>query len=652
MAHVSSNIAPAASEATVTDDPVGPSQISQYNRDPKSCQPLLNLLFESMNKHPDGKNFLTLHCLRKLLFRSRVQNYLQEFFDNANGPDYPSPTENMEYYLGLICADGQPGANSITTDGKTYIRLFASLVLAEQATYIFKLIDDGICDQNLPIIKGPNDNCSLYTSKWNIRDKIEFNSYQWRMNVPFLERGKHKEFSNEVVMPFLDNTSSRPNSDAPDLPETRGGYGEVSSVETRGGYGEVSFVEIHSKAHNFCDEPCPPVFKKRLFALKKLYGTANCERNKKDFQKEVEMLKRFSGNIHPHIVTVLMTYKHENRYCFLFPRAECDLDQYFQLNTNPKGDVKTVRWLAGQCLKLTEAVDTVHNPPGQGSLQPNERLYGRHGDIKAENILVFSAEGKEDVLVLSDFGLGSMHHDWSKSNIPNKNITWTPPFRPPECDMENGYISRAFDIWTLGCLFLDLLTWLLGGEELRKQFLEKRMTPYITGCNMPIYFEIITTENGRTGIIIKEEVKDWFVTMHHHPHCTHFMHEFLDLIEKKMLIVETEVDKRARTGELLKDLRLFHAKCTGPGNNEYCFNQQPDKDRLSIRPIIAEGSLSEDARDRIRKSKICLRRFSGPTQRAEQNLEEGDELLRNIQIPRNMQGSVQSNANQHVWHTY
>ncbi|KAI1383041.1 kinase-like domain-containing protein [Hypoxylon trugodes] len=294
------------------------------------------------------------------------------------------------------------------------------------------------------------------------------------------------------------------------------------------------------------------------------------------------MLKRFGNGAHSHIVTLLMTFKHGDNYHFIFPRAEYDLLYYFEAIPHPERSLKRVRWLAEQCLRITEAVHLIHFPPRADNTTSEGALFGRHGDIKSENILVFNDGNGTDVLVLSDFGLGSMHHDRSRSNVPNKGIPATPGFRPPECDMEGGTISRAFDIWSLGCLFLDILVWFLGGEDLRRQFEDARMTPHITGVNTPIYFEILSTESGNNRYRVKEEVIDWFAKMHSHPNCTHFVHEFLDLIERRMLLVESRNQLRARTPELLDQLKIFHEKCEGQNYQAYCLDQAPLK-RLSSR---------------------------------------------------------------------
>lgn len=219
------------------------------------------------------------------------------------------------------------------------------------------------------------------------------------------------------------------------------------------------------------------------------------------------MLKKFNSSVHSHIVTVLSTYQHGDDYYLLFPWAECDLARYCEENPSPTRSLDTVQWLVEQCFKIMEAVDLIHYPPGVDGLEVTDKLYGRHGDIKAENILIFRSKKGKAHLVLSDFGLGSMHHDWSKSDVPNKSISATPCFRPPECDMEGAVITRSFDVWNLGCLFLDLLTWLLGGEKLRLEFETARMAPYLNNIDTPIYFEVVTTDHNEPGYIVKEQVK-------------------------------------------------------------------------------------------------------------------------------------------------
>jgi len=48
---------------------------------------------------------------------------------------------------------------------------------------------------------------------------------------------------------------------------------------------------------------------------------------------------------------------------------------------------------------------------------------------------------------------------------------FSPSYRPPDCDLPGVNISVKYDIWTLGCLFLDFLTWyLLGFNAVETEF--------------------------------------------------------------------------------------------------------------------------------------------------------------------------------------
>ena len=69
-------------------------------------------------------------------------------------------------------------------------------------------------------------------------------------------------------------------------------------------------------------------------------------------------------------------------------------------------------------------------------------------------------------------------------------------------------MARTFDVWCLGCLFLDFLTWFLGGPELWEEFERERMkTPGTDGYMTPSFFEpLVNTEEGPYVIQVKESV--------------------------------------------------------------------------------------------------------------------------------------------------
>jgi serine/threonine protein kinase len=240
------------------------------------------------------------------------------------------------------------------------------------------------------------------------------------------------------------------------------------------------------------------------FALKVLHeGPVN---NEKQYRNEVEQLKRFSGLVHDHLVTVLATFTLRKRFHFLFPYAECALDQYWNYKVlRPTLDLATVQWVSKQCLGLIEAMHTIHEPDHINLLQ-GVRKYGRHGDIKPDNILWFSTtRDPKGILVISDMGLSALNSAKSRSNVPGRALPGAPGYRPPECEIEGGVVSRAFDVWTMGCLFLELVTWLLGGQEMLYQFQSQRMSVYINGTKNDIFFEV---KKIRGEVLVVAQVKE------------------------------------------------------------------------------------------------------------------------------------------------
>jgi len=81
-----------------------------------------------------------------------------------------------------------------------------------------------------------------------------------------------------------------------------------------------------------------------------------------------------------------------------------------------------------------------------------------HRDIKPENVLL-----AEDMLKLADFG--SCRGIYSKQ--PFTEYISTRWYRAPECLLTDGYYNYKMDIWGVGCVFFEILTFvpLFPGEN-------------------------------------------------------------------------------------------------------------------------------------------------------------------------------------------
>lgn len=203
------------------------------------------------------------------------------------------------------------------------------------------------------------------------------------------------------------------------------------------------------------------------------------------FEKEVEMLRRFSNPTHEHLITLLATYEQAGIYYLIFPWAKADLKRYWRvINPRPTADPTTVLWLAKQCKGIAGGIKTIHKyTSSNGKLKPasSGQKFGHHGDIKPENVLWFPRSMEDDerygTLELSDFGLAEFSPHHTVSMIPRTSFAASPQYRAPEVDVEGtGAIGRSYDVWTLGCLYLEFITWQIGGWDLVDRFAYNRMT--------------------------------------------------------------------------------------------------------------------------------------------------------------------------------
>lgn len=140
--------------------------------------------------------------------------------------------------------------------------------------------------------------------------------------------------------------------------------------------------------------------------------------------------------------------------------------------------ISFTQWIHQQCGGLIEALLSIHdyldeNPP-TGLAPADDDVYGVHYDIKPENILHFIDEKstyRYGTLELADFGLLKYHSRDTRTRLVKY---WGPAhqmYKCPEHDFSE-ILSRKVDIWALGCVFSEMVTWPVKGrgsaEEFRK----------------------------------------------------------------------------------------------------------------------------------------------------------------------------------------
>lgn len=126
------------------------------------------------------------------------------------------------------------------------------------------------------------------------------------------------------------------------------------------------------------------------------------------------------------------------------------------------------QWLLEECLGISSAVAHIHGL-SKSTPMPQWLL---HADIKPENILGFPNQGSV-FLKLADFGHSKVL-ETASPRFPVKDLDNTQTYRAPETDTQKS-VTTKFDVWSLGCLFLDFATWALMGWDKVEEFREKRL---------------------------------------------------------------------------------------------------------------------------------------------------------------------------------
>jgi serine/threonine protein kinase len=182
---------------------------------------------------------------------------------------------------------------------------------------------------------------------------------------------------------------------------------------------------------------------------------------------------------------------------------------------------------------------------GSGSsikLKQGEEKFGRHGDIKPENILWFASSPESDdpkgILKIADFGLGRFHNRDTRSNDDWRQIKSSPTYEPPELKLHRP-VSRAYDMWSLGCILLEFATWMLKGREGNDAFADERgcqdSNPAYPELSNDEFFTILKTDG--TKAVVRDGVVTWVEQLHQHENCSAFLHDLLDMIMGHLLVI-------------------------------------------------------------------------------------------------------------------
>ena len=249
-----------------------------------------------------------------------------------------------------------------------------------------------------------------------------------------------------------------------------------------------------------------------------------------------------------NVIQLLMTYVHGDSYNLIFPFADSDLRMYLRDAANVPTSLEQKIHLWAQVRNLASALVIIHqNTLKDGAL--SHSYIGYHHDLKPQNILISNGTFK-----IADLGLARFKFGKTDSKT---SLRWgTNLYGPPESYKRDGsnlpIISRKFDVWSLGCIISEIVTFTLLGPEGLFDFSEARTTTNsLTNSEDDWYHDMKT---------LKPEVHHWFDHLKTFAPTDTFTSKMLDLVISMLRSDPTErPDSALVAAELTRLVQLLES---------------------------------------------------------------------------------------------
>ncbi|KAK8059494.1 hypothetical protein PG996_009424 [Apiospora saccharicola] len=329
---------------------------------------------------------------------------------------------------------------------KHYLRVLSTLVMINSVEYIKYFTQYGIDDTRLPLLDQPATLAApSFPSQW----WESFYNAQWQF-CP-VEFSLQKRLLGYFLDPKQIWPIARPEPMA-------GGQGEIVTS---------SKVTVDPRCIQLRGNKTKCVFKR--------YTSEGYP----SFKNETEAYMKLSAHFSPSIVHCYEWFEQGDSYVIVLEYAEYgSLIEYWK-GTHEPTQQEDINMLWTNFFEIFEGLSVIHSniPHTQG--RESLKMFGMHLDIKPGNILVFKKPGtsnRYDVqFKIADFGLSRtrpiingqpnpIDRDPGGSHPPEttRRFDWT--------DSLPIQVGQSFDIWGMGCVFSEMVSWVVGGEPERERY--------------------------------------------------------------------------------------------------------------------------------------------------------------------------------------
>ncbi|KAK0648663.1 hypothetical protein B0T16DRAFT_456125 [Cercophora newfieldiana] len=526
----------------------------------------------------DGKDFLPDDCIDELVTIDAVREHLE----------CPPTKKKQEDQILDFIFDKQHGAKKLFVIALLCDIPSKDLDLAK-AMLLFRKV--GVHDGDLPI---KPDECAAITdsrSPWNpVKIRI-FDERQWAVLAPvFTDQNTKLRLEPGHIFPIV---------------------GDIRGGE-EGAFGEVVQVTIHEQHWS---RPILKYDKTRAdIAIKKLKksGGNTTDRGKldqlqKEWDREVAAHVAMRQAQHKNIIEFITAVERGHDRFLLFRWAEeGTLRQFWEVNPRPVLTTTLIKDAVLQIIGLADALHKLHTGH-YGSYRAGGESF-RHGDLKPDNILCVTIKPPQENCVnvpelkISDMGLAKHHNVATELRPPTSMRYTTTIYEPPEVmalGPQQGR-SRRYDMWSLGCIILETIIWLLYGNRNLETFNAKIVDERGQKCH---WFEFRDKKDGPRGqATVHQHVQDTMRTLCADQECGPHtaMRDLLDIVQTKLLVVKLGIGTflnhgdaggpksqpgcRIYSGELLECFNKMLTK--GKADERYWFTGKSRKgiDRLVVIP--------------------------------------------------------------------
>lgn len=488
---------------------------------------------KGMTVNCDGSRFLPCHLISKLAEHSKVQKALEaaRVQKASRIADVVSDRAKRIFLILVLMSNKDSEKVSLIEDlqSQGFIDGMLPIEWAEKNGRWFayskgNLVSQGaVPDSSRPLVYIPED-------KWDRQCKDMFEFYQWQLTAP--------KFNMEEFMFSFHNSTILPYVEKPPKPASSGFFGEVSHYKVHPAH--IPILTDGQEAG-----PVSVAVKKAL----------NPEELADFFQKETENLERIKGLKWDNLIQPIAAYQRNTERCIVFPWASGgSLVNYWEDHDLKYFDKSRTLWILGQFTGICRALRDLH------------KINCRHGDLKPDNILWFKdGKGKEE-LQIADLGLAAFHKDKNtqvrkREAIQTMTPSGTKRYEPPETN-EHRYSSeprsRAYDVWSMGCILLELLIWLVYGNNAVVAF----------GMRTDFFWQINThpkPNNGSYAIhnVVQECIEALEISLQAYPAYT----ALLNLVQHKLLVVQGTNQERETAEKVHEEMEGILTKC----NDEGCY---------------------------------------------------------------------------------